>query len=90
MHSRTDARDVGSQDLTPSWRYGRSAARAFGYAPRLSGVLTLYPVDVGVYEWAIEAGLFSPKKPHEEEPPFIGGFTTASQPHHHYEDGRPA
>lgn len=57
---------------------------------RLSGVLTLYPVDVGVYEWAIEAGLFSPKKPHEEEPPFIGGFTTASQPHHHYEDGRPA
>jgi hypothetical protein len=55
---------------------------------RLSGVLTLYPVDTGVYEWAIEHGLFTPKKPHESEPPFIGGFTTASQPHYHYEDGR--
>jgi len=30
---------------------------------RLSGVLTLYPVDVGVYEWAIDQGLFTPKKP---------------------------
>jgi hypothetical protein len=57
---------------------------------RLSGVLTLYPVDVGVYEWAIAAGLFSPKRPHEGEPSFIGGFTTASQPHFHYEDGLPA
>jgi hypothetical protein len=54
---------------------------------RLSGVLTLYPVDVGVYEWAIDHGLFTPKKPHEHEAPFIGGFTTASQPHRHYEDG---
>jgi hypothetical protein len=55
---------------------------------RLSGVLTLYPVDVGVYEWAIERGLFTPKKEHESEPKFIGSFTTASQEHYHYEDGR--
>ena len=54
---------------------------------RLSGVLTLYPVAVGVYEWAIEHDLFTPTKPHEQEAPFIGGFTTASQPHRHYEDG---
>ncbi len=43
----------------------------------LSGVLTLYPVHVGVYEWAIEKGLFTPKKPHESEAAFIGSFTTA-------------
>ena len=57
---------------------------------RCSGVLTLYPIDVGVYEWAIEKGLFTPKKPHETEAEFIASFTTASQPHHHYEDGRRA
>jgi hypothetical protein len=39
-------------------------------------------------EWAIEYGLFAPKKPHERSPEFIGGFTTASQPHHHYRDGK--
>jgi hypothetical protein len=55
---------------------------------RLTGILTLYPVDIGVYEWAIERGMFTPSKPHEQESAFIGGFTTASQPHHHYEAGR--
>jgi hypothetical protein len=44
-------------------------------------------VDVGVYEWSIEQGLCTPKKPHELAAQFIGGFTTASQPHRHYEDG---
>jgi hypothetical protein len=65
-------------------------AEAWIETNRLSGVLTLYPLDVGVYEWAIDRGLFTPKKPHESSPDFIGGFTTASQPHDHYEDGRPA
>jgi len=68
----------------------REKAEAWIEMNRLSGVLTLYPIDTGVYEWAIEAGLFSPKKPHESESAFIGGFTTASQPHYHYEEGRSA
>jgi hypothetical protein len=29
----------------------------------LSGVLTLYPLDMGVYEWAIEQGFLTPKSP---------------------------
>jgi hypothetical protein len=66
----------------------RDEAEAWIERHRLSGVLTLYPVGEGAYDWAIEMGLFQPKKPHESEPPFIAGFTTASQPHHHYEDGR--
>jgi hypothetical protein len=37
---------------------------------------------------AIERGMFTPRKPHEQESAFIGGFTTASQPHHRYEAGR--
>jgi hypothetical protein len=54
---------------------------------RLNGTLTRYPVDRGVYEWAIAGGLFTPKKPHHTEPEFIGGFTTASMEHYHYDGG---
>lgn len=54
---------------------------------KLTGVLTLYPVNVGVYDWAIENGLFKVKKEHDKATEFIGGFTTASQKHHHFEDG---
>jgi hypothetical protein len=69
----------------------RDDAEAWIERHGLSGVLTLYPVDEGVYDWAIEDGLFSPKKLHESEAAFIVSFTTASQPHHHhYEDGHPA
>jgi len=55
---------------------------------RLTGTLTLYPVDVGAYEWAIEKGLFQPRKPHESNPEFIGGFSDAGMEHYHYEDGK--
>ena len=41
---------------------------------RLTGTLTLYPVDIGAYEWAIGKGYFRPGKRHESEPEFIGGF----------------
>ncbi len=57
---------------------------------RLNGTLTLYPVDVGAYEWAIEKGLFRPRKPHEITAEFIGGFSDAGQEHYHYEDGVPS
>jgi hypothetical protein len=55
---------------------------------RLTGTLTLYPVDTGVYDWAISKGFFRPSKPHQATPDFIGHFTSASMGHHHYEDGR--
>lgn len=55
---------------------------------RLTGTLTMYPVDAGVYDWAIDKGLFRPDQPHQATPDFIGGFTSASIEHHHYEDGR--
>jgi hypothetical protein len=65
----------------------REAAEAWIAANRLTGVLTLYPTDTGVYDWAIRQGLFTPTKDHESTPEFIGSFTTASQDHYHYEDG---
>jgi hypothetical protein len=55
---------------------------------RLTGTLTSYPVDIGVYDWAVAEGLFRPDKPHQATPDFIGRFTSASMEHHHYKDGR--
>jgi len=53
----------------------------------LSGVLTKYPVDIGVYEWAVAGGLFTPKTEQQRSSSFIGEFTTASMDHYHFESG---
>ncbi len=53
----------------------------------LTGVLTQYPLDVGVYEWAISRDLFTPKKEQQTTPVFIARFSSASQDHYHFEDG---
>ncbi len=54
---------------------------------KLSGLLTLYPLDHGVYDWAIANDFFSIKKEHEKQPEFIQRFSSASQEHFHYENG---
>jgi len=54
---------------------------------KLSGVLTAYPLDCGVYNWAIENQFFSPKHERHSSSSFIGGFTSARQEHFHYENG---
>jgi len=53
----------------------------------LSGVLTQYPLDEGVYDWAISNGTFSVKKEEENLPEFIQRFSSGSQDHYHYENG---
>jgi hypothetical protein len=54
---------------------------------KLTGVLTKYPINVGVYDWAIANNLFRPLKEREFSPEFIARFTSASQDHFHFEDG---
>jgi hypothetical protein len=54
----------------------------------LTGVLTLYPVDIGAYDWAVQRGAFTPKKPQHTSSHFVGRFTSALMQHHHYENGR--
>jgi hypothetical protein len=54
---------------------------------QLTGVLTLYPINKGVYDWAIEQGAFSPTKDYQYKPSFIEKFNSASQEHYHYLDG---
>jgi hypothetical protein len=65
----------------------RELAEAWIAGHRLTGVLTKYPLDVGVYEWAISVGAFKPKRPDQSEPRFIGRFSSASMEHYHYTDG---
>lgn len=54
---------------------------------KLSGVLTEYPLDEGVYDWAIDNNYFEIKKDSQREPTFIQGFSSAGQEHFHYQDG---
>lgn len=54
----------------------------------LSGTLTQYPVDAGVYDWAIENKWFIPKDSKHMTPDFIGSFTSVRQEHYHYEEGK--
>jgi hypothetical protein len=66
----------------------RSQAEDWITANSLTGTLTLYPVGVGVYEWAIANKLFTPKKEAQTTALFIDKFSSASQEHYHYEDGK--
>jgi hypothetical protein len=68
----------------------RPLAEAWILRHHLTGVLTQYPVDVGVYDWAVQEALFVPKRPEQESAKFIGAFTSAHQSHSHFEDGLPS
>lgn len=68
----------------------RELAESWIALHKLTGVLTKYPLDVGLYEWAIGSGAFKPKRPDQSESRFIGRFNSASLEHHHYEVRRRA
>ncbi|SDT86818.1 DUF7710 domain-containing protein [Pseudomonas orientalis] len=62
-------------------------AKAWIKHNKLTGVLTKYPVDIGVYDWAIKNSFFRPTEAKHSESSFIGNFTCASMDHLHFEDG---
>jgi hypothetical protein len=65
----------------------REAAVQWIAGHRLTGMITEYPLDAGMYDWAVARGVFRPSKPEHVVPEFIGGFTTAVQEHGHFTDG---
>jgi hypothetical protein len=65
----------------------RETAERWIQQHKLSGTLTAYPVDVGVYDWAIAGGHFVPKRDDRHSAEFIQRFSSASQEHYHYADG---
>lgn len=54
---------------------------------KLDGILTLYPINVGIYDWAVQSAYFIPKKDEQKSADFIANFSSASQEHYHYEAG---
>ena len=71
----------------------RSLAETWISDHKLSGVLTKYPINIGVFDWAEQNDLLSMKPEtlvrKRVDPKFIGKFTTAVQEHYHFQDGRP-
>jgi hypothetical protein len=79
----------GDKNHFPSGVFrSRDDAEAWIHRHKLVGTLTQYPVGVGVYEWAVESGRFTPKHDKHRSPEFIANFSNAAQEHHHYEPGR--
>lgn len=54
---------------------------------KLSGTLTAYPIDIGVYDWAVSKNYFNPKREDQKSPNSIANFSSASQEHYHYREG---
>jgi hypothetical protein len=55
---------------------------------RATGTLTVYPVHVSTYDWAISAGVFTPRTAAHESPDFVSNFSSASQHHFYFENGQ--
>ena len=54
---------------------------------KVSGILTWYPIDVGVYEWVTVRDYWKPTKEYQLEAEFIQKFSSAYTGHYHYENG---
>lgn len=79
----------GSSGKFPSAVFSKKElANAWIKQHKLTGILTAYPVDISIYDWAIDKGYFSPSKDEQTRSEFIGRFSSASQEHYHYEDGK--
>jgi hypothetical protein len=54
----------------------------------LSGTLTAYPLDEGVFDWAVRTGALTGRaRERRNEPAFIASFSSAVQEHYHFENG---
>ncbi len=79
----------GSNANFPSGVFtSRESAETWIATKGLAGILTEYPLDVPVYDYAIAMNWFTPKREDQKLSQFIQRFTSASQNHYHYEDGK--
>lgn len=54
---------------------------------QLSGTLTVYPLDISAYDWAVEKQYFKPKSEKDKSAIFMSKFSSAYQEHWHFIDG---
>jgi hypothetical protein len=69
---------ISSRELAEQWIRAR----------RVTGTLTVYPLDEGCIDWALREKLVAGRAlERSADPAFAGSFTSATQEHFHYEDG---
>lgn len=79
---------IGDGALLPSGMYEKyDDAMDWVKKNKLSGSLHRLPVNVGLYDWALEKGFFEAKQDHQKTARFIERFQCASVDHWHIEDG---
>lgn len=54
----------------------------------LTGVLTKYPVDIPLFEWALENGCFKPENELQKNAKTVENFNSAYLEHYHFEKGK--
>lgn len=59
-------------------------------AQKSSGTLTRYPLDTGVYDWSVSAGLLEPVQDAQRTSEFIATYQSPHLDHLHFEDGQTA
>lgn len=80
----------GNGAACPSAVFGtREKAEHWINANGVQGMLTKYPIDISVYDFAILHGWFTPQHVDQRSSEFIQRFTSASQEHYHYDNDRP-
>jgi hypothetical protein len=65
----------------------RRSAEIWIARSKLTGNLTQYPLDMGVYDWALEMRRFEPLDEYQRSPGFISNFSSGSQPFYAYRRG---
>jgi hypothetical protein len=81
----------GNRNRFPSAIFASQAqAERWIAEQRVTGTLTVYPVHVSAYEWAVSAGVFVPRTPAHESPDYVANFSSASQHHFYFEHGQPS
>lgn len=65
----------------------KSKAHTWIIQHKLSGTLTLFPMNDGLYDWTIKNKYFESKNTHETSPEFIQNFSCSNLEHYHYENG---
>lgn len=54
----------------------------------LSGILTKYPVDIPLFDWAIENGFFTPKNELQQGANTKANFSSSHLEHYHFVCGK--
>jgi hypothetical protein len=79
----------GVQSSFPSGVFSsKESAEAWIGKNGLTGTLTEYPVDIGMYDYSTSSGGFKPSRPEHGTALFIGKFSGGGIDHFHYEDGK--